>query len=270
MDEPGAKLPLGSRTRRAALLIGAAGAIALAYGSAPWLRQVFAGDLEFVALESPPGFRRIAAGETSRGATPFAGLAPAGGGVASASLARLRADLCRALFGPGAIAPGVVPVASFSDYNCPYCRVLTAMLAELGDADDGLRIAWHEWPIFGKPSEDAAKAALAAGRQGAYRAFHARLMRSGFAPTPGYLRAVATEIGIDPERLLLDMESVEVGEDIADARGLAAIFGFIGTPALVVGRTVVVGSISEEMLRALIARERADGVPPVCAADQGG
>jgi Protein-disulfide isomerase len=46
---------------------------------------------------------------------------------------------------------------------------------------------------------------------------------------------------------------------------IARIFGFIGTPALVVGRTVVVGAVSEGVIAALVEQERREGPPPVCS-----
>jgi predicted DsbA family dithiol-disulfide isomerase len=227
--------------------------------------RVAASILRLRRSRGPGGFRRLAGGATSGGIDPFAGLSAPGAPQPTIPEEALRADLCRALFGerPG---PGVTPVASFSDYYCPYCRVLTRKLSAIEDESGGaVRVAWREWPLLGGASETAAKAALAAKRQGAYADFHAALMRSGFVPTPAFIDALATRIGVDPARMRADMASPEVAYEIAEARSLARLFGFPGTPALVVGRTVVVGEISDVTLRALIARERADGPPPGCA-----
>ena len=127
-----------------------------------------------------------------------------------------------------------------------------------------MRIAWHEWPLLGPVSEVAAKAALAAKRQGAYPAFHDALMRGAFVPTPAFLQALAGRIGIDPQRMLADMESAGVAREIAETRALADLFGFFGTPSMVVGRTLVTGEIGDAALRALIAREAEDGPVPAC------
>lgn len=84
--------------------------------------------------------------------------------------AAMRADLCNGLFG-GPPPAGVVPIASFSDYNCPFCRVLTERLSNLEErSGGGVRITWHEWPRLGPTSLSAARAALAADMQGAYAA----------------------------------------------------------------------------------------------------
>lgn len=253
------------RGRRRRFLLGAvAAAGALAWIGAPQLNRLRPRALDFTPIDDPPGFRRLRGGATSGAADPLAGLsAPvAPGPVVPESV--LRADLCTALFGPG-MPPGVTPIASFSDYACPYCRVLTRRLAAI-EAESGgaVRVAWREWPLLGPASEIAARAALAAGRQGAYAAFHAALMRGGFVVTPALLDTIAARTGIDAARMRADMASAEVAHDIAESRGLARLFGFPGTPALVVGRTVVVGEIADATLTALIAREREDGPPPAC------
>jgi protein-disulfide isomerase len=164
--------------------------------------------------------------------------------------------LCSALFrearGPG------VRVASFSDYFCPYCRVLTQELAQR-EAAGRISVAWHELPLLSEASEVAAKAALAAERQGGYAAFHARLMRARFEPTPAYLAEIARSAGLEAERLLTDMDSVAVRAQLAESAAVAARFGFIGTPALVIGRTVVVGTVSPARLDQLIAAEAEEG-----------
>ena len=251
--------------RRGVLLGGTAGLAALAYYGWPQVQRLFVGDFQFQPLAEPTGFRRLGAGDVSQGMNPFFGLDGVGNRQAQEARAAIRADLCGSLFGEAA-ATGTVPVASFSDYNCPFCRVLTQRLAEIEAASGGgVRIAWHEWPLLGQVSEMSARAALAAKRQGAYVNFHKTLMRSRFVPTPAYLRQLAERLQIDPDRMLADMESSDVTNEIARSTALAGLFVFPGTPALVVGRTVVAGAIDVPVLQALIERERRDGPIPACS-----
>jgi protein-disulfide isomerase len=232
----------------------------------PRLSGLFAqSEFVFVELIEPVGFRSIRSEEFTSGWDPLTGVT--GGQIAAGNAdgERTGSNFCRSLFGTDALAPGVVPIAYFSDYRCPYCRVLSGQLAEIGDeAGDSVHIAWHEWPVLGQASEAAAMAALAARRQGAYAAFHRRLIDSRFVPTPAYLRNLSQEIGIDGERLLQDMQAADIEREIARSRQLARLFGFPGTPGLVVGRTVVIGAISESDLRALIEQERQDGAIAAC------
>lgn len=111
----------------------------------------------------------------------------------------------------------------------------------------------------------AAQGALAAKRQDAYVDFHRRLMRAPFQTTPEYLEALSDAIGVDHAQLRADMTSEGVRREIAESSALAKTFRFIGTPALVVGRTVVQGEIDDATLERLIERERADGPIGACA-----
>jgi len=195
------------------------------------------------------GFRWLSAGAVSAGgADPFAGL-----GAGAARPAPISdSALCGALFGPG--VGGAVPVASFSDYACPYCRVLTALLAD-HEAAGRVRMTWHELPLLGPVSVEAARAALAAGRQGAYLAFHSRLMRARFQPDRAYATALAESIGLDTGQFEEDLESDWVSRKLVSTASVARRFGFAATPALVVGNTAVLGAIGPRDLRALIDLE---------------
>lgn len=256
----------GSRRNLLYTALFLAGGYSLLRFGPPAVSQLFAGDFEFEPVERPAGFRRLAAGQSSAGFSPLFGLDDEAGPGISAAVAEVGADPCGSLYGGNGLDAGVVPIASFSDYNCPFCRVLTLRLVEIEDAADGdVQIAWHELPLLGEASMLAAQGALAAKRQGAYVEFHRRLMRAPFRATPEYLEALAEAIGVDHDRLREDMQSTAVQEEIMRSSALAKAFGFIGTPALVVGRTVVQGEIDDATLKRLIDRERADGPIAACA-----
>ena len=251
--------------RRRLLILGAAGAAAIALArGAPWVLDQAAGELGFTPVEDPPGFRRLTlTGSTSGAFDPFAGITGAGED-AGRPQEILDGRLCEALFGQPKFESRVVPIAFFSDYNCPNCELLSEDLLAM-EAEAGIHLRRHEWPILGHASETSARAAIAAGRQGAQRAFNRRLQRTAFEPTPDYLKELARSASIDPDRLLADMASDEVTHELHTSAALVRRFAFPGTPALVVGRTIVVGTLRESTLRKLIEIERAEGPPPGCA-----
>ena len=76
-------------------------------------------------------------------------------------------------------------------------------------------------------------------------------MRTKFVPNSSYLRVLAHDLNIDANRLIADMEGAVVGGRITNALALARVFGIPGTPALVVGRTLVIGQIAATRLKAL-------------------
>lgn len=225
--------------------------------------------LELEPLKQPFGFRRYVAGESSGGFDPFAGFSTKESAELTAQKAaaegRVLADICGALYGAFNTATSITPIASFSDYYCPFCRVQTKRLVDLSEKmPDQVAISWHELPLLGNTSNLAAKAALAAKRQGAYIAFHERLMRTAFQATPEYLSELSIDIGVDGEQLKIDMEGAEIAEELENSAALSRVFAFVGTPAMVIGRTVVQGEISDKMIRRIIDLERNEGLDTMC------
>jgi protein-disulfide isomerase len=155
-----------------------------------------------------------------------------------------------------------IQIATFLDYRCPYCRKLADIMSKMHD--DNVRIVYKEWPILGEASLLAARYALAADRQGKYLAFHLRVMSSRFIPTAASLEAIAAELGIDVPQLRADTNSGITTREIQRTAALAAALGFIGTPAMVVGRTIVQGEITRDQLQRLIEDERQPQPPKPC------
>src|SRR3546814_6690242 len=54
----------------------------------------------------------------------------------------------------------------FTDYQCPFCRQMHPRLTALAKEDGNVRIVFKDWAIFGEPSVEAARRALAARYQG--------------------------------------------------------------------------------------------------------
>ena len=251
-----------SQKRRTFLVVSGLAVLYAGFRIAPDLGRE---ELVFEEFDDPFGFRRLTAGKSSAGFDPFFGLEDRTENNQADAEFRVRSNICATLYGDTLGAGEEVPVASFSDYYCPYCRVQTKRLAAMeARPASGIRVAWHELPLLGETSTLAAKAALAARNQGSYPAFHERLMRSPFQATPEYLRALADDIGIDHEQLAADMNSERVLLDLENSAALARIFAFIGTPAMVIGRTVIQGEISERTIRDVVAREREEGWASVC------
>jgi len=252
--------------RRNLLFLAGAGvgAVFLARGTS-WLLDDISGTLAFTPIDEPEGFRRLSLlGATSSAIDPFAGIGAHDGAARPQGQGRGE-SLCEALFGTDRIAPGIVPVAFFLDFNCPNCDLLVNDIRTLRESSpEAFHIKWHQWPILGAGSEISARAALAADLQGAREPVSRRLQKTIFEPTPAYLHDLAQSVGIDPDRFLRDMQGDEVSAQLAGSRALVRLFGFPGTPAFVVGRTVVVGTIRPSALSVLVEAERAIGPPPSC------
>lgn len=151
---------------------------------------------------------------------------------------------------------GDVTLVEFFDYNCPYCRRVAPTVAEIIAADPDLRVVYKEFPILGPGSTFAARAALAAQRQGKYAPFHEALMRAGQSLDEEQVLEIAEAVGLDTERLDQDMQDPAIQEAIARNLQLANALGITGTPSFVIGDRVVPGAADLRTLQSLIARVR--------------
>ena len=153
---------------------------------------------------------------------------------------------------------GDVTVVEFFDYRCGFCkRALPAMEALL-EADANVRVVWKEFPILGPVSVFAARAAMAAERQGRYLPFHLALMKEPKL-TEGKVLEIAVKAGLDLERLRQDMEDPAIAAYLDETRALAQQIGINGTPAFVVGGRLVGGAVDAARMKELVAAARKGG-----------
>jgi protein-disulfide isomerase len=151
---------------------------------------------------------------------------------------------------------GDVTVVEFFDYNCGYCRKVHNYLQDLTARDPDVRIVYKDLPILGPQSMMAAKAALAAARQGKYEAFHHGLMTLEKVDESG-VKALATRLQVNYATLQKDMADPRLDEYIARVHGLARNLDISGTPAFVVGQRLLPGAVPLDVLVSLVKEERA-------------
>jgi protein-disulfide isomerase len=151
---------------------------------------------------------------------------------------------------------GDVTIVEFFDYRCPYCRAVAPRLAQLKKQDRGIRYVYKEWPILGPVSKVAARAALAAWKQGRYEEYHEALMTYPGQLTEKGVFKTAERLGLDVNRLRKDMEAPEIAASLARTQDLAQALGITGTPAFVIGNELVPGAVSLDQLKDFVQRAR--------------
>src|SRR5579862_3252206 len=105
---------------------------------------------------------------------------------------------------------GDVALVEFFDYRCPYCKEIEPALEALFGQDRELRFVYKEFPVLGPASVTAARAALAARRQGKYAAFHREMMALKGQIDDAAVFKVAGSVGLDLDRLKRDMATPEI------------------------------------------------------------
>ena len=154
---------------------------------------------------------------------------------------------------------GDVTLVEFFDYQCPYCKTIFPSIQELPAEDRKLRFVFKEIPSPGKDSVFAARAALAARRQGKYLELHMAPMPARGKLTETTVMRLAEKVGVDVDRLRRDMAERTIGDMIRRNLELADALGIDGTPAFIIGDTQVPGAVEIDTLKTLIARPRQRG-----------
>lgn len=137
-----------------------------------------------------------------------------------------------------------VTITEYGDLQCPVCAAFAAQVmpdlisneVEPGNA----RIEFKNFNIIGPDSEDAAKAALAASKQGRYWQFIDLFYANQGAENSGYvtdafLDAVAEGAGVaDLDQFNADRDDPALAQQLAAVQDEAASLGLNATPSFVV------------------------------------
>lgn len=243
--------------RRRAFLAGGVGLVAAWIVAAPRLLGSGGSSLTFRDLPGLAPFRMLKTpGVVSGSGALLTGLDTAKAAPAPDLMADVAANPCAALF--GIKDDPRLPVAFFSDFNCPNCRVLNLTLTEYDARHPGtIRIIRHELPLLGAASSIASKAVLAADLQGGYAVMHDRLIRAPMVTDLTYVVAMAESVGLDGKRLIADMQTPGIASALDRSSAVARLFGFYGTPSTVIGRSAFVGAIASADVKQIIDMELA-------------
>jgi protein-disulfide isomerase len=161
---------------------------------------------------------------------------------------------------------GDVSVVEFFDYNCGYCRRALPDVVKLIDTDDKVRVVLKELAIFGEDSEAAARAALAANKQGKYFEMHQKLFSEPGKANKEKALQIAQELGMDVEQLEQDMEDPEIQKTLDETLALAGKLGLKGTPYYLIGDRSLPGAPDDlyDQLTKKIAEVREKGCQTTC------
>lgn len=151
---------------------------------------------------------------------------------------------------------GAVTLVEFFDARCPYCKQLHLAMGDLVRRNPDVRVVLKDLPVLGPNSVLAARALLAAQRQGRYDALQSALLRLREEPTETVIRREAERVGLDWTRLRREMDDPAIAARIAANRRLAEALRIEGTPAVVVGETLIPGAVDLATLERLVAEQR--------------
>lgn len=150
-----------------------------------------------------------------------------------------------------------VTIVEFFDYNCGYCKRSTEWVNQtITKHPNDVRVIFKELPILDgrtKTSRPAAKAALAAHKQGKYLEMHTALMEAS-GLTPERIKDVAKKAGVNVKKMETDMQDPELDVLLEDTLILAnRIPSLTGTPFFIINDMMIAGADTDRLQASLEA-----------------
>ena len=151
----------------------------------------------------------------------------------------------------GSDKPKVI-IIEFFDYNCGYCKKSLDAVTELLRTEFDLKISFRDYPILAPSSRTAAKAALASREQGKYFIFHSALMNMQGNLNEDKIFSIATNLGMNLDKLKEDMDKLEIDNIIKDNETLARKLNIRGTPTFIINGELYAGALELNKLKTII------------------
>ena len=154
-----------------------------------------------------------------------------------------------------------VTIVMFSDFQCPFCGRVEPTVKQIEDTyGDKVKIVWKNQPLpFHPNAMPAAKAAMAAYKQGKFWEMHDLIFSNQQAENDATYEKYAQQIGLDMAKWKADKESPDVAAQITADSNEGKSVGANGTPAFFINGVNVVGAQPFDKFKSVIDEELKNG-----------
>ncbi len=160
----------------------------------------------------------------------------------------------RTALGP---ADALVTVVVFSDFQCPFCAKSAPVAHQIVEQYDDVRVLFRNLPLpMHERAREAAKAALAAERQGKFWEMHDALFAAQKEIPTLDFATLAGSVGLDVERFNADMADAALDQLIADDEAIADRLRVRSTPSAFINGKFLRGAQPLASFSAKIDEER--------------
>lgn len=128
---------------------------------------------------------------------------------------------------------GSIKIVYFYDYRCGHCTYQNETNVKAIAINPKIKIIYKSLPILGEASHLAAKASLAAHRQGAFKAYHEGLYQIE-SWTPENFKKLAEQLHLNVQKWEEDMKGSSVAESLKHNFDLATQLHIRGTPYIAI------------------------------------
>ncbi len=131
-------------------------------------------------------------------------------------------------------AAAPVTIVEWADFQCPFCAMAAPVLHKVVEANPGrVRLVFKHYPLGGhEHAEAAARAAVAAQRQGKFWEMQQALFNNQQNLDEKLIEKLAADVGLDMKQFNADRRSEAVVDQVAADRKQAERLGLKGTPMI--------------------------------------
>jgi protein-disulfide isomerase len=149
-----------------------------------------------------------------------------------------------------------ITIVEFSDFQCPYCSRGNETAQQVLKAyPNDVKIVFKNLPLaFHNEAEPAAKAALAAGKQGKFWEFHDELFANQQKLGDAFYEDTAKKLGLKVDQWKKDLASPEIEAAVKADKNEADRLEVRGTPGFFVNGVRVAGAYPFEHFKLIVDR----------------
>jgi len=149
-----------------------------------------------------------------------------------------------------------ITIIEYSDFQCPYCSRGAELMKEvLGRYPDKVKIAFKNNPLaMHNMALPAAKAALAAHKQGKFWEYHDLLFQNSAKLSEELFSKLAQDLKLDMTKFEADRKSEEIAKQVETEMNKAKELGLNGTPSFVVNGVIIRGTKGPDYFVKIIDR----------------
>ena len=146
-------------------------------------------------------------------------------------------------------------IYEFVDYNCGYCLKFHQEVSSVLNEDLNTKLVIMQMPILGENSVTLSKIAIAASFQNKFEEVHNYLYSSKRKSKMADILGDLFLMNIDIAQLEKDINSEEVAKVILSHEQFVNEFKFNGTPAIIIGETIIPGYIEKDKIIEILENE---------------
>ena len=146
-------------------------------------------------------------------------------------------------------------IYEFVDYNCGYCLKFHQQVLSVLNEDLNTKLVIMQMPILGENSFTLSKIAIAASFQNKFEEVHNYLYSSERKLKMADILGDLFLMNIDIAQLEKDINSEEVAKVILSHEQFVNEFKFNGTPAIIIGETIIPGYIEKDKIIEILENE---------------